>query len=130
MGVRFPGAGNITLVNTVVVTTAETVVLTSSPLNLALDFEQVLILWMLEFTMGTGGTLYQVRIRRGAALTSTLISTVLGEQVTAANSYLRSGCYVDTPGAIAGQQYSITFAQLAATANASIADGCIAVIAL
>lgn len=130
MGVRFPGAGNITLVTTTLVTTAETIVLTSQPLNLALDFEQVLILFMADILAGTNTTAITLRIRRGASLTGALVSTTLGGAATAGTSAMWSGCYVDSPGAIAGQQYSLTAQQTAASANGTVNDGCIVVVAL
>lgn len=130
MGVRFPSVGNNTIVNTTLVTTAETIVATSQPLTLALDFALITILWWVEVTFGTGTTTIVPRIRRGNTLTGSAINVGAGLNATAGQSVILNGVYVDTPGAVAGQQYSLTLAQGAATANGSIQDVAIVVFSL
>jgi hypothetical protein len=130
MGVRFPGSGNTTLVAASVVTTAETVVLTSNLINLALDFEQVLIFWWLSITTAANTTGIKWLLRRGAAVASTLINVNVTEAIAASTLVTRGGCYVDTPGAVAGLQYSLTVTCVAASANATVNDGCIALVGL
>lgn len=130
MGVRFPGLGNTTIVTPAIAAAGETVLFTSSPLNLSLDFQQVMIFWFINWTVGTGTTSTAFRIRRGTTITATSVTANL-TVTTAASSFASfSGCYIDSPGAVAGVQYSLTGNQTAGTGTASINDGCILVMAL
>lgn len=126
MGVRFPSVSSTTLVNTALVNAAETIMLTSPPLNLAVDFEQILIFWSICLNVvGASTTLAQVKIRRGTTAGGTQVNVNATTLATPANQFFMSGCYIDTPGAVAGQQYTVTLAMLSATANSNANDGCI-----
>jgi hypothetical protein len=130
MGVRFPGVGVPGIVsNSVPASGAETIVTFSTPLNLALDFEQILIIWMVAITAGASVTALITRIRRGVVLTGALLTTV-SQTVTAANLVALNGCYADTPGAVAGIQYSVTVSATGATGASAVADCAILVLAL
>lgn len=130
MGVRFPSQGSNTIVNTTLVTTAETVLFTTPGLNISLDFSQVLIFWWIMLTIGTGTTSFVPSIRRGTTTAGTRITLGAATTVTAGNAVSLSGCYPDIPGAVAGQQYSLTGTQNAATANGTVSDGALIVFAL
>jgi hypothetical protein len=130
MGVRFAGSGSSTLVNTNIVTTAETTLLTSPLLTLALDFEQLLIFWEFVVLAGTSTTSFSYRMRRGSGTGGTSIAGGINVNVTAGNNILQAGCVVDTPGAVGPIQYSVTLSQIGATANGTVLEGNIAVIAL
>jgi hypothetical protein len=94
----------------------ETVVLTTPPLNIALDFAVVFLAWFFYFTPGTSTTAAIMRIRRGTTASGAQVGATLWQfPVTAAVSTAFSGVYFDTPGAIAGQQYALTIVQVGAT---------------
>lgn len=130
MGVRWPTATTTTLVTGTIVTTAETVILTTPPLTLPLDFAQVMIFWYHLLLVGTGGVTATVNLRRGTAVSSTLINISQGVTVAAGNRVVLAGCYIDTPGAVGGQQYSTTITVGSATANSTVNDGALLAFAL
>ncbi len=122
MGVRYPSVSSNTLVNATVVTTTETVIVTTPPLTLALDFATVLLFWDIALVTGASTTSIVVRLRRGTTVTGTLVNIAQNDTITTASAVRRGGCYFDVPGAVGGQQYSLTVQQNAATANGSITD--------
>lgn len=130
MGVRFPGSGSKVAVNSTIVTTAETVLFTAPLISPPLDNGQVIIVWYVFMIVGTAGTAVTVRIRRGTAITDTLINTGFAAVATAGNDFRTSGCIVDSPGVTGPIQYSVTVQQTAATGNGATSEGCIAAIAL
>ncbi|SRR5258708_5006778 len=130
MGVRFPSGGSIALVNNQLNTNVETVVCVTPPLILPLDFAQVLIFWYFVVTTAAGTTAIQPKIKRGPNAASTTINPGLGVTAAAAAVVSLSGVYVDTPGAVAGQQYALTMTAIGAGANANISDACIIAFAL
>ena len=98
---------------------AETVVVTTPPLNPGLDFSFILIFFQWTGApIGTTGNGVTMQARRGTAVAGTL---VLGGSpvftVVAGNNFTGFAMWVDTPGAVAGQQYSGTISVNAATAN-------------
>jgi hypothetical protein len=122
MGVHFPTAASSTILASLPASGAETVICTTPPLNLILDFAQVLLFWYLVTTVGTGTTGMSYRIRRGTTTSGTQINPVDGPQpVVASQNWFQSGCFIDTPGAVAGQQYSLTI-QGAATTGAGATE--------
>jgi hypothetical protein len=130
MGVRFPGQGSTTIVNASVVTTAQTIICTTPPLNLPLDGALVMIFWWAVFATGSGVTSIIQNILRGATLTSTRINLGGSIAATASSNTNLSGSYVDTPGAVAAQQYSLALTQGAATGNGTVSDVCLIAFAL
>jgi hypothetical protein len=95
---------------------AETVVCTTPPLNPGNDSPFVILLGIVTVTAGTNATLLNLKCRQGttalgpnAGLPST-ITAVAGTQ------YAVAVMGVDTPGAVAGLQYSLTGQATAATA--------------
>ena len=130
MGVRLPSAGNNTIVNPTVVTINETVVATSQALIISLDNAQVLILWFVNLTFTAGITFGAYRIRRGTTVAGALVTVNQSVTETPSTQQMRTGIYVDTPGAVGPQQYSLTFQATAAAANTSIIDAAIMAISL
>lgn len=132
MGVRL--ATNATSLASAVtlVTTAETLALTSPGINLLVDNAQLLIFWSLDVSVGASTTTVQVRIRRGSTLTGTVITLAQPwvQAVTAGTTGIFSGVYIDTPGIVAEQQYTLSVVQAAASANGTINDACLAVLCL
>lgn len=129
MGVRFPSVQSNTIVN-VNFASSENVICTTPPLNIPLDFATVLLFWYLTMTSGTGTTNITPLIRRGTGITGTIINGNTNDNTTAGNTTRRSGVYFDTPGAVAGQQYSLTMTQIGASANGTILDVCLIAFAL
>lgn len=131
MGVRFPSIASTTFVGPLPASGAETVILTSPPLTLPLDFSQVIILWGCSILAGTGTTQFLFQLRRGTTAAGALLNPQSwGVQITAGNPDSCSGVYVDTPGAVTGQQYSLTAIQTGATAAGTFRDGSIVAFAL
>ncbi len=122
MGVRFPSVSSNTILNSPIVTSAETVVVTTPPLNLALDFAQILLFWYIVLTVGAAGNAIIPRLRRGTTIAGTLVNVAFNQTAVAGNIVASSGSYADTPGAVAGQQYSLTMQVNAATANSTVQD--------
>src|SRR5258708_3089060 len=108
MGVRFPSVSTTTILGTLPANGAETIIATTPPLNLPLDFAQVILLWYFLGNSGASTTALNFILRRGTTVAGTLINVISGALVTAASGVRFSGCYVDTPGAVAGQQYSLS----------------------
>lgn len=131
MGVRYPSVQTNTFIGPLPANANETVVLTTPPLTLPLDGATVLLLWMGSITAGTGTTSMFYRIRRGTTTGGVLVN--VGQWVTttvAANLLCMSGWYFDTPGGVAGQQYSLTVAQIAASGAGIWSDGALLAFAL
>jgi len=116
MGVRFPSVATTAFIGPLPASAAETICATTPPLTIPLDFSQVILLWSFTFLAGTGTTGFSMRIRRG---TTTGGAQVGGHSwdftIAAAASSCYGGAYVDTPGAVAGQQYTLTCVQTGAT---------------
>lgn len=124
MGVRFPSAaaaqqaGNITVGQNV-----ETIVATSPPLNIPLDFAQVFLFWCVNWLTPASTTGYFWKLRRGTTVSGAQLNiTTTADAVAAATQVFSSGCYIDTPGAVAGQQYILTLTTVAATATGTSQD--------
>lgn len=131
MGVRFPSVFSTTIVNAAVVTTAQTIICQTPPLNISLDFALVILLWWITLTVGAGATAVQYFLRRGLTLTSPAVNVnATTSVVTAATQSENGGVYVDVPGAVAGQQYTLSVAFAAATGNSTINDVCMVAFAL
>lgn len=131
MGVRFPSQQSATFVGPLPASAAETVILTSPPLNISLDFATILIQWACDILAGTGTTALVFRLRRGTTTAGTLVNAAAWTHTLAAgNTAVMSGCYFDTPGAVAGQQYSLTVVQTAATGAGTFNDGALLAFAL
>jgi hypothetical protein len=102
----------------------ETIVLTTPPLNIALDFALILLVWTGGLTTGASVTSHVWRLRRGTTLTGAQVgANPLQVTVAAGNFSPATGFYFDTPGAVAGQQYTLTLTQTAATGAGVWSDG-------
>jgi hypothetical protein len=129
MGVRLPSVASTAITNPLPSTAIETVICTLPPLNIPLDFAQILLFWFASITLAGNGANLTMRLRRGTTTSGATVGTG-GWGVTAAASTLviLSGCYPDTPGAIAGQQYCLTCLQAGNTVAGTVND--VAMIAL
>lgn len=101
----------------------EFIIMTTPPLALPLDFAAVFMHWWINFLAGTGTTGLQFRLRRGALITSPIISLVAGTHTLAAGSSANiPGSYFDNTGPVTGVQYTLTCQQLGATAAGVVND--------
>ena len=130
MGVRYPGLGSNAITNTTITTTAETIVATLPALNLAIDYEMVLLFWYAVLTTGAGTTALTARLRRGSTATGTAVNTPTAIAASASTAVNLAGSYIDTPGIVASQQYVLTLQATGASGNATVADVCISAICL
>lgn len=112
-----------------VVTTTETVALVTPPVSTTFGSDAIEIEGMVNLLAGTGTTAAVLRIRRGNGITGTVVRAADTDTIAAGSSesFLVQG--VDTPGDVAGQVYSITVQQTAASANGTIngASSCVSV---
>lgn len=131
MGVRFPSVFSTTFVGPLPANATETVICTTPPLTLPLDFAQVNLHWFFSILTGTGTTSLGYQIRRGTTTGGTaLLGASQVQTIAAATNGLSGGCAVDTPGAVAGQQYSLTIVQTGATAAGAAGFVCLIAYAL
>lgn len=131
MGVRFPQVASNVFVGPLPASAVETVILVSPPLNISLDFSQIVLLWACQILAGTGTTALVFRLRRGTTAAGTLVNVAPWTlTLAAAANGIASGAYPDTPGAVAGQQYALTCSQTGATAAGTFVDGSLIAFAL
>lgn len=130
MGSRLPSVQSAGIVNTNIVTNAETVIVTSPPFSPSFENQVILIFWKVVITVGASTTFLQGRIRRGTTTGGVQVNVVDATPATPAINNSLSGCYFDIPGVIAGQQYSFTVVCGNATANSTVTDACIIAMAL
>lgn len=131
MGVRFPSVFSNSIVNPAISTTAETVIATTPPFSPPIDAAQVIIHVVCSITIGTAGATLTLTIRRGPLVTSPLVQVHQpGITVVAGNTLGFGAFYVDTPGAVGGQQYSLTATVGSATGNSTVLDAAILAMAL
>jgi hypothetical protein len=123
MGVRFPSAFSNTFIGPLPANATETVVCTTPPLTLPLDGATVILLWLFSYTAGTGNTTTGMLLRRGTTIAGALVNAATNSgQAVPTGPDILSGCYFDTPGAVAGQQYSLTIQQFGASAAGTFRD--------
>lgn len=126
MGVRLPSTSSILRLGNIAASGAENLITLLPPLNIPLDFAPILLVWFLSFAVGTGVTALNVQLRRGNGLTGTSIGNLPWTQsVTASTTVSMGGMYVDTPGAVAGMQYSLTASATGATGVSTLQDVCL-----
>lgn len=116
MGVRFNSVFSTTFIGPLPASAVETVLVTSPPLTPAIDTAAIFLFWTFALLAGTGTVSATLTIRRGTSTAGANITPGGFVQAIAAGANgLFSGVWVDTPGAIAGQQYSLTITQNGAT---------------
>jgi hypothetical protein len=130
MGVRFPSVQSNVLINNNSSTNVEQVIVTTPPLTLPLDFAAVVLFWYIIHTVGATAAGFTVRLRRGTTVGGTVINVATQQTAAAGNNAVSSGFYFDTPGAVAGQQYSLTLIDNGSTAGGTIQDASLLAFAL
>src|SRR2546423_5725345 len=122
MGVRFPSVASTAILNSPIITTAETVIVTTPALNLPFDGAQVLLFIYCVITLTAGTSAFTPRLRRGTTTGGTLINVAQAITVTASTTFEYSSWYPDSPGVVAEQQWSLTMTMTAAGANSTVQD--------
>jgi hypothetical protein len=130
MGVRLPSVASTTLLTTVLTSVTETAFVTAPGINLSLDNAQVWILWMVQLNTGAGTTQIQIKLRRGVDTTGFQVGQNWNNAVAVTTNRQFSGCYIDSPGIVAGQQYTVTALQISSTGNGTFSDASIMVLVL
>lgn len=126
MGVRLASVFTTTFIGPLPASAVETIVLTTGAISEAVDNAPILIFWFASILTGTANTQLQFRLRRGTALTGALVGTPPWTNTAgAAIQSIASGVYVDSPGVVAGQQYTLTVVQASATGAGTWNDGCL-----
>lgn len=126
MGVRFPTVTTNTFVGPLPANATETVILTTPGISEPIDNAQVIIAWAAYISAGVGVTNHQFRLRRGTTAAGALVNVAnMGFVATAGIVSGGAGVYFDSPGVVAGQQYSLTVQQGGATGAGTWSDGCL-----
>lgn len=121
-----------TTVATPVVTTTETVAIASPSFEPPSDaFQAVIIAWA-QLTTGTNTTAVTPRVRRGNAITGTLLGAANAEQVKAAAGSTEAFFMLTSEDRTSCDfiQYCFTLQQTAASANGSILQASILVMVI
>ena len=122
MGFRNPSVFSNTIANATIVTTAETVICVTPPLNIPFDNTPILLVFFCAISTGTGTTSAQVRLRRGTTVAGPPLNVLFGALAAGVANITQGGGYFDVPGLVAGQQYCMTFTQTGASANGTVFD--------
>lgn len=112
-----------------VVTTTETVALVTPGVSTTFASDTIEIEGKINLTAGTGTTAAVFRCRRGNGITGTVVGVAETDTLAAAASETHPFEFTDNPGDVAGQVYSLTVQQTAATANGTVnsASSCVTV---
>lgn len=116
--------------NVTVTTTAETVAITSDPVNVVGDSGRFIVRGWAKLTTGAGTTAVTPRIRRGTTASGTLLGEANAEQVKAAagsTEHVEKSAVDDVVGG-ASLQYVLTVEQAGATGNGTVVEAGIEVI--
>lgn len=131
MGVRFPSVVSNVIQNTVLVTTAETVVAISPPFSPPLDSAVIIVLANVVIQAGTGSGNSSLRLRRGTTTAGALLNVGAAPMATSTVFPLSGSVfYFDIAPSAAGQQYCLTALQGGASGNGAVSDAFIMVFAL
>lgn len=115
-----------------ITTTTEKVAASSGPAKLAYQTAKVLIIAALQVTTGANTTGLTARIRRGTAITGTLVGEANVEQVKAAagSTEVMFLMLAEDRAGEESVEYSLTVQQAAASADGSILQATIVVVTL
>lgn len=103
-----------------IVTTAETAAITSPGVSTQFDGDVINIEGDVSVTTGASTTAVTVRVRRGNGVAGAIVGEAQPETLGAAVSATIPFQFPDQPGAVSGQQYTVTVAQTAASGNGTI----------
>lgn len=111
----------ITAVNVADGGTVETVVLQSSRVSTANGNQTANLHGLVAVTAGTASTGVTVRVRKGVGTAGAIVGEAVIDTAVAGDQYVIPFSVVDNPGDVAGQVYSVTVQETAATAAGSVA---------
>lgn len=116
--------------NVTLVTTAETVIISSGPVTIPNDAVQAVILAWGELTTGAGTTAVTPRIRRGTLITDPLVGEANAENIKAVAGSVEAFfiMVVETLTVRDKIQYSFTLQQTAAAGNGTVLQASILVL--
>jgi hypothetical protein len=129
------GGGRVPLVFTTalpaqIVNAVETVAMTTPPLNPGIDAAVVLLFGMFAATIGATGTQMVCQFRRGTTVAGVAVGRFTSQPVVAASVASVVLLDMDTPGAVAGQQYVMTGQVTGGSANTVPTNGLMIALAL
>ncbi len=122
MGVRFPSVQARVPGGTNVGINTETVVATTPPLNISLDFATVFLIWFMGHTVGATSASCSYFLRRGTTVAGAAVMGPIAQTVVAGNLVIAGGSAFDVPGAVAGQQYVLTCIDTGSTGVGAVGD--------
>lgn len=106
MGIHLTSVFTTTIINSAI-PAADTIIMTTPALSPGLDNAGILLWWYLQLSTGAGGTSLTFKLSRGTAVAGSPLLSFVVTGVATTNQII-PGCFVDTPGVVAGQQYTIS----------------------
>lgn len=102
------------------VNAAETAAIVTNPVSSSLDGDQIAIAGSLNILTGASVTGIVIRIRRGNGVAGTVVGDTPPYTIGAAASVEIPFNATDSPGPVAGQQYTVTVVQTAGSTNGTV----------
>ncbi|SRR6266496_1633491 len=103
-----------------IVNAVETAALTTAVVSSSLDGDSICIEGDLNMLTGATTTAVVVRCRRGVGIAGALVGVAETFTIGAAANVSISFQFVDSPGAVANQQYTITVQQTGGSTNGNV----------
>ncbi len=124
------GVANSSATDVTLVTTTETVIITSDLIALPSETVLVYVLGWAQLTSGAATTTVTPRLRRGAAITSPLLGEANAETIKTAAGSTEAFiiALTETVQNLATVQYSLTLQQAAATGDGTVLQASILVL--
>lgn len=124
--------GNVSAANVTLVTTAETVIVSSPLVTMEEQTQAFLILAWAQVTTGTNATSITARVRRGTAVGGTLVNeaNLTADGIAAAKTSDVMTMAMESQAGLASAQYSLTITQNGADGNGAVVQSGIIVLAL
>ncbi len=98
----------------------ETAIITTGGIDTTPNQQRVLITGIVALTPGTAATDVVIKVRRGTGVTGVEVGTLTTQVGTAGAPRVIPYHVEDVPGEVAGEVYSVTVAETAATANGTV----------
>jgi hypothetical protein len=116
MGVRFPSVQSNVFIGPAPASAAEFAVVTTPPFSPPVDNGIVYLHWFMKFLTGATTTALVVQLRRGSGVAGTVVNlSSAAFSIGAAANGILSASYFDSPGVVAGLQYTLTCQQTGAS---------------
>lgn len=101
----------------------ETAIVVTNPVSVTYDFDQINITGSIDVLTGANTSLLTVRCRRGNGVNGAIVGAAVPVTAGAGVQAALPVDFLDTPGAVAGQVYTITVQATGATVNGSATPG-------